>query len=462
MFGGDLRGGSLLQAEGSDTGKTVRNPPIQCVLLRFLLRLCACLPAKCRENRGDITMVTRRIMHVDLDAFFVSVEQVDHPELKGKPVVVGGRPDARGVVAAASYEARAFGVHSAMPLRTAARLCPQCIFVEGNFARYSETSRKFMAILAEFTPFIEPMGLDEAYLDVTGFESLHGTIRQMGYSIKKMVRSELGINASVGIANSKVVAKIASDASKPDGLIEVAPGGEAAFLAPLPIRRMPGIGEKTEPVFKRLGIVTIGTLSQMPAESLKKLLGNHGEHLRNMALGIDDSPVQAREEAKSMSRETTFGEDVHDRQVLEATLRYLSERVGAGLRWNGRFARCVTLKLRYSDFVTITRNCTLQQMTDADGVIFDAGLKLLRTALLKEKKAVRLVGIGVTGFSESGRQLSLLDDTTLRLEKLDKAVDRIRGKYGFGAIQTGRTMKLKELFEENERGYNLHTPGLSR
>lgn len=401
-------------------------------------------------------------MHVDLDAFFVSVEQVDHPELKGKPVVVGGRPDTRGVVAAASYEARAFGVHSAMPLRTAARLCPQCIFVEGNFARYSETSRKFMAILADFSPFIEPMGLDEAYLDVTGFESLHGTIRQMGYAIKKRVKAELGINVSVGIANSKVVAKIASDASKPDGLIEVAPGGEAAFLTPLPIRRMPGIGEKTEPIFRRLGIDTIGKLARVPAEGLKKLLGNHGEHLRNMALGIDDSPVQSREEAKSMSRETTFGEDLHDRSVLEATLRYLSERVGAGLRQNGRFARCITLKLRYTDFMTITRNRTLQQVTDADGVIFDAGLTLLRAALLKEKKAVRLIGIGVTGFSESGRQLSLLDDTNLRLEKLDKAVDRIREKYGFGAIQTGRTMKLKELFEENERGYNLHTPGLSR
>ena len=401
-------------------------------------------------------------MHVDLDAFFVSVEQVDHPELKGKPVVVGGRPDTRGVVAAASYEARAFGVHSAMPLRTAARLCPQCIFVEGNFARYSETSRKFMAILADFSPFIEPMGLDEAYLDVTGFESLHGTIRQMGYAIKKRVKAELGINVSVGIANSKVVAKIASDASKPDGLIEVAPGGEAAFLTPLPIRRMPGIGEKTEPIFRRLGIDTIGKLARVPAEGLKKLLGNHGEHLRNMALGIDDSPVQSREEAKSMSRETTFGEDLHDRSVLEATLRYLSERVGAGLRQNGRFARCITLKLRYTDFMTITRNRTLQQVTDADGVIFDAGLTLLRAALLKEKKAVRLIGIGVTGLSESGQQLSLLDDTNLRLEKLDKAVDRIREKYGFGAIQTGRTMKLKELFEENERGYNLHTPGLSR
>ena len=407
-------------------------------------------------------MAIRRIMHVDLDAFFVSVEQVDHPELKGKPVVVGGRPDTRGVVAAASYEARAFGVHSAMPLRTAARLCPQCIFVEGNFARYAETSRKFMDILADFTPFLEPMGLDEAYMDVTGFESLHGSMRAMALAIKKRVKDDLGINVSVGIANSRVVTKIASDASKPDGLIEVPPGGEAAFLALLPIRRMPGIGEKTEPVLKRLGIDTIGKLARAPAEELKKLLGSHGEHLRNMALGLDDSPVLPLGEAKSMSRETTFAEDLRDRTVLEATLRYLAERVGRKLRQSGKLAECVTMKLRYADFATITRNRTLPQATDADEVIFGAGLKLLHTAMLKEKRAVRLVGIGVTGFTEAGQQLSLLDNSALRMAKLDKAVDRIREKYGFGAIQTVRTMKLRELFEENERGYSLHTPSLSR
>jgi len=407
-------------------------------------------------------MAVRRIMHVDLDAFFVSVEQVDHPELRGKPVVVGGRPDRRGVVAAASYEARAFGVHSAMPLRTAARLCPQCVFVEGNFSRYAETSRKFMAILADFTPFIEPMGLDEAYLDVTGFESLHGTIRDMALAIKKRVKDELGINVSIGIANSKVVAKIASDTSKPDGLIEVPPGGEAAFMAQLPIRRMPGIGQKTEPVLKRLEIDTVGKLARTPEEGLKKLLGSYGEHLHHLALGQDDSPVLPPAEAKSISRETTFAEDLRDHAVLEATLRYLAERVGRRLRQSGKLARCVSIKLRTSDFATITRNRTLPQAADADEAIFEAGLKLMRRALAKEKRAVRLIGIGVTGFTAAGQQLSLLDDSILRLAKLNRAVDRIREKYGFGAIQTGRTMKLKELFEETERGYQLHTPSLSR
>jgi DNA polymerase IV len=397
-------------------------------------------------------MAVRRIMHVDLDAFFVSVEQVDHAELRGKPVVVGGRPDTRGVVAAASYEARAFGIRSAMPLRTASRLCPQCIFIAGNFSRYSETSRKFMLILADFTPFIEPMGMDEAYMDITGFESLYGDTRTLADAIKKRVKDELGINASVGIANSKIVAKIASDKSKPDGLVEVPPGEEAAFMAPLPIRQMPGVGQKTELLLKRMGVYTIGKLARSPVESLKKVLGSHGEHLRNMALGLDTSLVLTPGEAKSISRETTFGEDVRDRTTLEATLRYLVEHLGRRLRRNRKLARCVTLKLRYGDFATITRNHT-QQATNSDQVIFEAGLKLLHAAQAGEKRAVRLIGIGVTGFCEGEQQLSLLDNSAARLAKLDRAVDRIREKYGFGAIQTGRTLKLYELFEENTAGY---------
>ncbi|MFC2048273.1 DNA polymerase IV, partial [Chloroflexota bacterium] len=205
------------------------------------------------------------IMHVDLDAFFVSVEQVLNPKLKGKPVVVGGRPGGRGVVAAASYEARAFGLHSGMPLKTASRLCSQTIFIEGSFPKYRNASRKFMAILADFSPFLEPMGLDEAYLDVTGFESIHGSIRQMAMSVKQRVKDELGLCASIGIASSKVVAKVASDLSKPDGLLEVTRGEERSFLAPLPIAKLPGIGKKTERVLKGLGINTIGELSITPS-----------------------------------------------------------------------------------------------------------------------------------------------------------------------------------------------------
>jgi DNA polymerase-4 len=214
--------------------------------------------------------MARRIMHIDLDAFFVSVEQVDNPSLKGKPVVVGGRPQGRGVVAAASYEARAFGLHSGMPLVTASRLCPQAIFIQGSFAKYREASRRFMAILADFSPYLEPMGLDEAYLDATGFESIHSSIKQMAAKIKQRVRKELGINASIGIASGKVVAKVASEMSKPDGLLEVKEGEEAAFLAPLPIARLPGIGQKTEPKLKSLGIDTIGQTIGHAPKSPKK------------------------------------------------------------------------------------------------------------------------------------------------------------------------------------------------
>ena len=231
-------------------------------------------------------------MHVDLDAFFVSVEQALNPDLKGKPVVVGGKAGERGVIAAASYEARAFGLHSAMPLKTASRLCPQAIFIPGNHRRYRDASRQFMAILAGFSPFIEPMGLDEAFLDVTGFESLHGTIRQMAVAIKQRVNSSLGICASVGIAPCKVVAKIASDYSKPDGLVEVLPGTEKEFLAPLPVGRMPGVGRKAEQKLKALGISTIGRLAEVPVKVLSGHFGSVGETMHNHACGEDIFPAQ--------------------------------------------------------------------------------------------------------------------------------------------------------------------------
>ena len=385
-------------------------------------------------------------MHVDLDAFFVSVEQVFRPELKGKPVVVGGKPDCRGVVAAASYEARAFGLHSGMPLATAVRLCPQAIFIEGNFSRYRDASEKFMTILSDFSPFIEPMGLDEAYLDVTGFESLHGTIRQMALAIKQRVKNELGVVASIGIAPCKVVAKVASDFSKPDGLVEVSAGQESSFLAPLPIGDLPGVGKKTEQVLKGLGIKTIGRLAGMPQNALKSRFGVFGEILHCFANGIDERKVLPPGAAKSISRETTFPKDTRDLAFLEATLRYLSERVGAELREQAKQAKCVSMKLRYADFTTITRSKSLPQPFDADQTIFGVGTELLHRALMSDKQLVRLVGISVSNLMETGKQLPLLDNSVQRLEKLSQAIDRIRLKYGFTAIQTGRTFCLKDLF----------------
>jgi DNA polymerase-4 len=405
---------------------------------------------------------SRTIMHIDLDAFFVSVEQVLNPELKGKPVVVGGRPGGRGVVASASYEARAFGVHSGMPLKTAQQLCPQAIFVEGSFPRYRQASEKFMAILADFSPFIEPMGIDEAYLDVTGFESLYGSIHQMAVTIRQRIKNELGLCASVGIASNKVVAKVASDLSKPDGLLEVPRGEEHIFLSPLSIDKLPGVGRKTEQILRGLGIQTIGKLSALPVDALKSHFGVFGEVLHRWASGVDDRKVEMPAAAKSISRETTFEKDNRNRTLLKATLRYLTERVGAKLRESQKAARCVTIKLRWADFTTITRQQTLRQPTDADQVIFTTGLKLMNRALLTEKQPVRLIGIGVASLVESGQQLNLLDSSAQRLERLNRAIDRIREKYGFTAIQTGRTLLLKDLFPADEDGYTLHTPSLSR
>jgi len=401
-------------------------------------------------------------MHIDLDAFFVAVEQVLNPELKDKPVVVGGRPDRRGVVAAASYEARAFGLHSGMPLITASRLCPQAIFIEGSFPRYREASGKFMAILADFSPFLEPMSLDEAYLDATGFESLHGSTRRMAEEIRKRVKDELGLAASVGIAGCKIVAKVASDLSKPDGLLEVPEGTERSFLGPLPIAKLPGIGKKTGSVLHGLGINTIGQLADMPLSELKNRFGAYGDTLHRHASGIDESEIAPHGAAKSISRATTFAEDTRNSKFLKATLRYLSERVGGELRQQDKQTRCVSLKMRYTDFTTTTRQQTMSQPIDTDQAIFSTGSRMLDRELRTEKQQVRLIGIGVSGLIEAGRQTDMLDITTPRLEKLNATIDRIRKKYGFSAIQTGRTLMLKDIFPGGDEGYTLHTPSLSR
>ena len=400
-------------------------------------------------------------MHIDLDAFFVSVEQVLNPELRGKLVVVGGRPDRRGVVASASYEARQFGLYAGMPLSTASRLCPHAIFIEGSFSKYRDASQKFIAILGNFSPFLEQVGLDEAYLDATGFESIHNSTRRMAATIKQQVKDELGLCASIGIASCKVVAKVASDLSKPDGLLEVPTGGEASFLAPLSIDKLPGVGKKTEQILRGLGIDSIGKLPKTPLSTLKSRLGASGEVLCHRASGIDDRGLEPPTTTKSISRETTFGKDTRDDSLLKATLRYLSERVGAALRQSNLRAQCITLKLRYTDFTTITRSHTLPQTGDNDQVIFETGEELLQKTLAVEKQAVRLIGISVSNLTEPSGQLDMLDSSVQRLEKLNKAIDHIRSKYGFTVIQTGRTLRLKDIFPEIDKDYTLQTPGLS-
>jgi DNA polymerase-4 len=391
--------------------------------------------------------VIKGILHVDLDAFFVSVEQSLTPELRGKPVIVGGRPERRGVVAAASYEARAFGVKSAMPLARAYQLCPQAIFLQGNHRRYGEFSEKFMTILSDFTPAMEPGGLDEAFLDITGCD-IFGTPREIAVKIKARVKDELELVASVGIASCKIVAKIASDFGKPDGLVEVPAGQEKEFLAPLPINSMPGIGPKTEQALKSLGITTIGALAGLPVSILKNKFGSYGIMLHNHANGIDSRKIESPGEARSISHETTFSHDTGDMKYLHAVLRLLCEKVGARLRSEQKYARSVSLKLRFDDFETINRSRTLRETTHIDDVIYETAVEMLDRALRNQRKLVRLIGVEAANLVDRGKQLSLFDQQRQRRERRDKAVDRIRQKYGFDAVQSGQAMALKQIFDD--------------
>ncbi len=387
----------------------------------------------------------RTIFHIDLDAFFVRVEQILNPALTGKPVIVGGSPDRRGVVASASYEARKFGVHAAMPLASAKRRCPQAVFLTGHYSKYAEFSHKFMAILANYSPCLEPGGLDEAYLDVTGCENF-GSWQNLARKIKQRILKETGLIASIGIAPCKVVAKVASDLSKPDGLIEVLPGQEKAFLAPLPIQKLPGIGEKTAAVLHDKGINILGQLADMSEAAFRRRLGEGLLWLKDYASGIDNSPVEARGEAKSISRETTFGKDTTDADYMRAILRRFAEKLGAELREIDKKARTVTLKLRYASFETINRSSTSREATDLDDKIFQSGVRLLNSALGKRHMPVRLIGLEVSNLAGSETQLSLFQAESKKLEQVDRAIDGIRDKYGFDAIQTGYTLELKQKY----------------
>ena len=400
---------------------------------------------------GEISKSSfRTIFHIDLDAFFVTVEQVLNPALCGKAVIVGGRPEGRGVVAAASYEARKYGVHSAMPLARAKRLCPQAVFLTGNYRKYVEFSHKFMAILGDYTPSLQPGGLDEAYLDVTGCEN-YGSWRGLAMKMKQRITKETGLVASVGIATCRVVAKVASDLGKPDGLIEVLPGEERAFLATLPVRKLPGIGEKTGKVLKTMGIETIGRLADMPDVLFRSRLGEGMIWLQQHARGIDDSPVEAYGEAKSISRETTFANDTMDIAFLKGNLRYFAEKLGAELREEGKNARTVTLKLRYSDFETVNRSSTSRKGINLDDAIFQSAVRLLDKTLGGRFKPVRLIGLEVSHFTGGETQLSFFDVEAKRLEQLDRAIDKVRDKYGFDAIQTGYTLDLKQKYDLKTR-----------
>ena len=392
----------------------------------------------------------RWIIHVDLDAFFASVEELLQPELWGKPILVGGIPSQRGVVSSASYAARARGVRSAMPVAQALRLCPNAIVVAPHFAEYSQCSAAVMDILSEFTPVIEQVSIDEAFLDVTGCEPLWGSIESIGRLIQRRVLDEQHLPVSLGIASSKLVAKIACDLGKPRGLVIVQPGEEHLFLAPLPIERLWGVGQTTGSRLRSLDIHTIGELATWDQRDLEKALGGVGRGLYLGARGIDPSPVRSSRERRSISQEFTFGQDTGDWVTLHRTLLGMCDRVAARLRHQHLVSRTVRIKLRYPDFSTVTRQVTLGQPTDRAQVIHVTAERLLRRNW-HEGRLLRLLGVGVSGLLDAGGyQLDIFNHVDQRQISLNRTLDQIRGRFGRKAITLASLLKEPGM-EEEER-----------
>jgi len=379
--------------------------------------------------------MSRCIFHVDLDAFFVAVEVLHEPSLKGKPVIVGGNPASRGVVSAASYEAREYGVHSAMPLSKARSLCPRAVFVPLHFGRYDEASHAFMSLLESVSPVTESMGIDEAFLDVTETVADFEAARALAVHLKARVRNELGLVASVGVAPAKIVAKVASDHDKPDGLVVVSPGEEAAFLAQLPIEKLPGIGRKSAGLLRTIGVETLGQLAALPDDVLRSSFGRYGEVLRRHAQGIDNSRVEARGEPKSMSRETTFDVDTRDMEFLRIALNSMSKHLSQDLARHMKKASTVTVKLRWEDFETTSRQESLRVSTSAASTLFEAASRLLCQLLGRSHKRVRLIGLRVSNLAGPEIQLDMFSPETPRVQRLDRALSDIRSKYGEEAIR---------------------------
>jgi DNA polymerase-4 len=393
----------------------------------------------------------RTILHVDLDAFFASVEQRDHPELRGRPVIVGGGDrNARGVVSAASYEARRFGVHSAMSLREAGRRCPDGVFVPVDGRRYQIASRDVMAVLRRFTPLVEPISIDEAFLDVTASYDLFGDGAAIARRIKDEVRADVGLTVSVGVATTKLVAKIASDLRKPDGLVVVSPGDEAAFLAPLPIGRLWGVGERTAGALAEFGVRTIGDLAGLPPDVVVRRFGKHGASLVERARGIDADPVHDGDPAKSVGHEHTFDVDTTDREVIERTLLAMADGVAGRLRSAGVRAGTIAVKIRDSSFRTVTRQRTLAEPTDMTEPIYRTALELARP----EIRGIRVRLLGVTASHLGAReQLAMFSADDPKRRRAIEAADAVRKRYGDDAMTRARLLGagLPAPFERDPR-----------
>jgi DNA polymerase-4 len=398
----------------------------------------------------------RTIFHVDMDAFFVSVEELFDPSLRGKPVVVGGQQDERGVVSAASYEARKFGVHSAMPLRTAAKLCPQAIFVNGHPERYREYSGKVHQVLTRFSPLVEMASVDEAYLDMTGTDRLHGPPLRSAKRLHQEMKSATALNCSIGIGTSRLIAKVSSAKAKPNGVLWVLPGQEARFLAPLNVGDIPGVGKVMEKNLHAMGVERVGDLAKLEDADLEQRFGKWGLALAGKSRGEDaggwfDSEVGENLDPKSISHEHTYDKDTADLERLQSTLMRLSEMVGRRLREGGYFARTVQLKLRFKDFTTLTRAHSLDQPTQLDTEIYEQ----IRRLFLRNWKAgqmVRLLGVQTSNFEVRPSQLDLLESSRQeRWQQALKAADHLRDKFGESAIGLARGMKggFRERTHEN-------------
>jgi DNA polymerase IV len=377
----------------------------------------------------------RRILHIDMDAFYASVEQADQPELRGKPVIIGG--SRRGVVSAASYEARPFGVHSAMPIFQARKLCPQGIFLPVRMRRYQEVSRQVMFILETISPLVEQVSIDEAYVDITGTESLHGPPEILARKIKEAIRERTTLSSSVGIAPNRFLAKIASELNKPDGLTFLKEQDVPALLRSLPIGKLPGIGEKTAQLLKGLGVAVAADILRFSQEFWVKRLGKSGAHLYQRARGIGSATVTPHAEAKSCSAEDTFATDTDDLEELKNWLLRQAQEVGRDLRRHGVKGKTITLKVKFADFKTVTRSRTLPEPIHSTRGIYDIAVRLLEE--LKLAGRVRLIGVGVSNFGAGPQQARLFpNNSQAKQDKLDAALDHIHGKFGDKAVQRGR------------------------
>ncbi len=407
----------------------------------------------------------RTIFHVDMDAFFVSVEEQFDPSLKGKPVIVGGRKNERGVVSAASYAARKFGVHSAMPLRTAAQLCPNGIFLEGHPDRYRDYSHKVHDVLQQFSPVVEMASVDEAYMDLTGTARLLGPPLEAAHRLHERMKQVTGLNCSIGIAASRLVAKVCSDQAKPNGILWVQPGMEARVLAPLDVGRIPGVGKVTQERLREMGIRRVGDLARLDAAFLEKRFGKWGLALAGKAQGSDaggwfDAEIGAHEDPKSISHEHTFSEDVADPAHIESTLARLAEKVARRVREHGFFALTIQIKLRYSDFTTLTRALTLAQATNIDQEFIHSSRDLFHQAW-ERGRAVRLIGIGASAFSRSEGQMNLLEgERQRRTRRALAAADRMRDRFGEKIVKlaSGLSGDDIERVHENPVGLPGKTP----